>query len=116
MSAGVSGPPNVFPLRTYFHMNSPIIDEAIASTTLVWLAEVLIEPLAVYAVAVENWWRWPKPLALTMSLGIGGIDEVSAMLGVADNGGDLLLDRLVFATGAADLTFRKLSLRWCLTP
>jgi hypothetical protein len=54
-SAGVSGPPKVFLLRTYFHMNSPIMDAAIASTTLVWLAEVLTEPFAVYDVAFEYW-------------------------------------------------------------
>jgi hypothetical protein len=41
---------------------------------------------------------------------------VSAILGVAGSGGDLLLDRFGFATGAADRTLRKLSLRWCLTP
>jgi hypothetical protein len=51
-----------------------------------------------------------------MSLGRGGIEKVSAILGVAGNGGDLLLERLGFATGAADRTFRRLSLRWCLTP
>jgi hypothetical protein len=36
-------------------MNSPIMDAAMASTTLVWLADVLTEPLAVHAVAFERW-------------------------------------------------------------
>lgn len=46
-STGVSGPPKVFLLRTYFHMNSPIMAAAIASTTLVCETEVLVDPLAV---------------------------------------------------------------------
>lgn len=46
-----------------------------------------------------------------MSLGSGGIDVVSAILGVAGRVGDLLRERETFATGAADRTFRRLSLR-----
>lgn len=51
-----------------------------------------------------------------MSLGRGGIDEVSARLGVAGSVGDLLRERLDFVTGAADLTLRRLSFRWWATP
>ena len=117
-SAGVSGPPNAFLLRTYFHMNSPIMAAAIASTTLVCDTALLVNPLAdplavkpVAAVAVDSWCRWRKPLALTMSLGSGGIESVSALLGVAGIVGDLLRERAPFATGAADRTLRRLSFR-----
>ena len=91
---------------------------AIASTTLVCDTALLVDPLAdplavkpVAAVAVDSWCRWRKPLALAMSLGSGGIEDVSAMLGVAGSVGDLLRERAPLETGAADRTLRRLSFR-----
>ena len=51
-----------------------------------------------------------------MSLGSGGMEDVSALLGVAGSVGDLLRERAPFDTGAADRTLRRLSFRVCFTP